>query len=216
MSNVSPQMKHVRSPALGIRGPVPADQLPRIAIAGAAQHLQYITRIVSAAVIEWEKTGDFESPTGLPLNPNDFSMHIRSFFWEVFAANDMVLQWVNEVLALGLDPGQVRWKDFRLQTKKKKDEHHQLWDRVLTLITAYRESADFFELSEYRHYSHENFVACRTLLSRDKKLSLVAIEPVRVGQAIEDVRDQLPRYLTSVAEHTKSVAELIQSASAAA
>jgi hypothetical protein len=119
----------------------------------------------------------------------------------------MVLQWVNDVLSLGLDPAKITWR--KVQDAKSK-KHRQLWSEVLAVLTTYRESAEFFELSSYRHLTHANFLVFQTLLSRDKKLSLVTIEVARLGQPVEDVRDQLPRYLGSLSTHTLNVAKLVQ------
>jgi hypothetical protein len=163
---------------------------------GASYHLDRITEVINRAE---ERAVEAADGVNHPLflnatEVNEVHWQVRSFFWELVGAFDMMLQWVNERFYLGLEEGQVTWA--RIPTRADKDQVE--WDRVRKILEIAWDSEWYFEVRTYRNFSHRSFLMLTSLVPTRGRPQLF-LEHAREGQPYyEDVRVHLKRYLVAV------------------
>ena len=117
--------------------------------------------------------------------------HLRSFFWDLVAAFDLVLVWCNEQFELGIHPRAVSWRCVKDAVSRTQPDE---WTRVLATLSRFEADAAFFEIRAYRNYAHRDFLFGNVLVSPTGEMIGLTIPYARVGQAFETLETQLRRY----------------------
>jgi hypothetical protein len=127
-----------------------------------------------------------------PTETNRVHWLLRSYFWELVGAFDMMLQWANDRFARGIPEHDVRWAKM----PKTAMPEPKVWERVRAALKAAWDSEWFFEVRTYRNFSHRSFLHLTALIPKKGGKPQVMLEHARTGQKYyEDLRIQLPKYL---------------------
>jgi hypothetical protein len=128
------------------------------AIRGAAYHFSFVSAAMNNELmrssLDLEKRANDETKAKVQEITNMMHWHIRGFFWELAAAFDTLLQWVNIRYELQIPEKQVRALDIGTR-KAKKDK--EVWKEKLVVIEKAWLSEWCFEVMEYRHSAHRSF-----------------------------------------------------------
>ncbi|MEN5159672.1 hypothetical protein [Achromobacter spanius] len=162
------------------------DMVPK-AIAHAERHLSEINR--HRMDVQVDGYGFRNHPEYVY---NSVTLHSRAFLWELVAAFDLTLCWMNERFSLGLDDHQVTWS--RIEAKCKKTSDPQCAAAFAEVNSAH--SSEWFSaVTRYRNYAHRNFIFTEGSLSKDGDPQIVWPRAVECTPYVEDLSDALTRYL---------------------
>ena len=185
--------KHQPHPALR-RLPVLRDaDLASSALNAAVHHLQLVNEIYSSVNARWSSASDRTSVALYPTESNMIIWHTRGFFWELYSVSDLIQQWCNHAFELGLKEEQVTWASLA-KVKGPKAKRAE-WKGMRSLIQSFLDDAVFFEIKQYRHFSHRSILTFQAAISSNFGLVGVKLEPARIGQLHRELRQQLNEYV---------------------
>lgn len=188
------------------------------AIRGAAYHLSLVSAAMSNELmrssLDLEKQANDEAKAKVQEITNMMHWHIRAFFWELAAAFDTLLQWVNVRYELRIPENQVRPLDIGTR-KARKDK--EVWKQKLLVIEQAWLSEWCFEVLEYRNSAHRSFnwftfehqVFNYKTPEELSRLRRAWLRPAREGQA-PSATDLLPTFERYLKEMTKLVTGVIE------
>jgi hypothetical protein len=159
---------------------------------GASYHLTRITQILDEAEpISWQDP-DFDNGKFLSgREVNEVLWHLRSFFWKLVGAFDMMLQWVNEYFELGLAEDDVSWRRIR----NAQSRTNPAWLETRQILSETWDIAWYFDVRTYRNFSHRSFLHPQTLIPREPGKIIVAMEAACDNAPMRaDIREELPKY----------------------
>jgi len=166
------------------------DEMARASLAQARYHFVRMGAIMNApAIRRWNDSGH-NDPRRADLIV-ELNAHLRGFFWELGAAFDCLLHWVNQKHALGI----VRPRDVRIDRLRAAALKLGRGETDLaTLIAAF--NADWcFEVREYRNCAHQALLAVEGLYyEQGDRDSIWVIAPARRGQDTPGFMPLLTRY----------------------
>ncbi|MDM8359013.1 hypothetical protein [Pandoraea communis] len=168
-----------------------AHNLARISISGAEGALAKIEEIMDGRHGELDMTV--------------LQGHLRSFFWELCGAWDLLQQWVNTAFRLGYPEEKVTMTVIR---QAKSDVTG--WTEVKNILETAFESEWHFEVRAYRNTAHRTYFSMTEISLPTKGLSWINLPAARKGQAnhFEGIVRQLSEYLNRMLEVGQKIAEL--------
>lgn len=191
-------MAQKTNPQLRRKASLSGDQLALSSLNGASYHLAKITQILDQAEAVWSRDPDRQNRQLLtPKAVNEILWHLRSFFWELVGAFDLMLQWSNEHFQLELSEANVEWRTVQDATSSSE---HPSWIKVRqTLRDAWR-SDWYFDVRTYRNFSHRSFLTLTTLTPTDpSQRIIVAMEAARENAPMcADIRNELPQFVEAM------------------
>ena len=163
-------------------------RMVRSAIHAAENHLSTIKGIL-APYDGPPSSGKQQQPTGGEVF--EIQCRIRSFFWELYGAYDLILQWANVVYELRLDESEVGARSVRSAQSGVSG-----WEKVRSILNDTWNTPWFFEVRTYRNFSHRSLLGYTALVSKERGLLSVFLPSARVGQEpYQDLREQLQVYV---------------------
>jgi len=168
------------------------------ALAGAQYHLDKVKELVASRAVQtlWQKDKslDEQARRGLQRELNQFHWHLRAFLWELVAARDTALQWVNQAYGLGIEEAKVTWPVVKSEAQKQCK-----WCEQLDKLEKGVESDQYFEIREYRNFAHRAFLLVYADYDENNNLSCLCLVPVREGQQQNfDLIAHLTNYLEAI------------------
>ena len=163
--------------------------LARVAISGARENLNAIFELVAHG-----------TPTGVQADV--LHWRTRAFFWELFSAWDLFLNWANDRFELRLSAGEPQTETIVGRYSDKKG-----WHEVRDILLEAKQSEWFFEISRYRDFSHRSFSRTQGPRVESGGRHSVYLPLARDGQSLLPIEEHLQRYL----DHMIEVGLLIES-----
>jgi len=134
---------------------------------------------------------------------NQLYWHLRSFFWELIATYDTILQWVNSNFEIGLNESDVNYNNVKKNVSNAKKDVKDC-KIVFSKLEVAHETEWFFEVRNYRNFSHRSFLNVQLEIGDDygkstPHLIRVSLNPARDGQiGYGDLVTQLTDYLNHI------------------
>ena len=135
----------------------PVEDMIGVAINMADRHLSEIIR--HRKDVEVDAHGYRDHPDYVY---NNVTLHSRAFLWELVAAFDLTLCWMNERFNLGLDAHEVMWGRVAAKCKTPADPK---CTAAFSEVDSTHSSDWFSAVTRYRNYAHRNFIFTQGLLS---------------------------------------------------
>ena len=165
-----------------------------LALRGADYHLFQIKRLIATPAFQthWEADASLDSKLREQYVEHQrvFDYHLRASFWELTAAFDTALQWINLEFGFGLPEKSVSWDAIRETAATK---HEAAWPRARNVLAGIWESSWYFEIRQYRNFAHRS----HNFWSRDVGpggLGGIALLPARKDQPFPLLPNCLEKY----------------------
>lgn len=173
----------------------PFDIAVRGALIGSSYHFERLKEYMNRPGMQeaWDLVGEIDPQRRKLLQDdiNMFNWHLRSFFWELIATFDTLLQWANKKFELGVNEKDVCWKNIK---QNSNDNQTDDWKRIYQLLKNAWDSDWLFEVNGYRNFAHRNFLN-NVSAHAEKKMIHFSLLPVREGQnEFRPINEQLNNY----------------------
>ena len=182
---------------------VPAMKLPeevRFALNSASRHLQRLSHVLDTKIPEILRDASRSGGgwvSGIPRVRQEAipeaESEIRSFLWELVHSFDLLLQHVNQDLALGLAEDKVTWATISGTATKQQKSSPEL----IALRSINGGASWFEEMKEYRNFAHRGQLMLLASVG-ENGVNSSKLAPIAPGaRQWTDVPKELLGYLTA-------------------
>jgi len=173
----------------------------QFAITLADRHLAEIIR--HRQDVQVDEHGYRDHPTYVY---NNITLHSRGFLWELVAAFDLTLCWMNERFNLGLDAHKVTWHNVEAKCKASADPKCAA---AFAEVDSTHSSDWFSAVTRYRNYAHRNIIVAQGMSFEDKDPLVLWPRALATTPYLEDLTVLLTDYLDKFRGYATRLAPLM-------